>query len=179
MIIGLPEWAQVSRRRIQHIERVAELLEQWAEAMGTAASEYERWGRAALLHDALKDAPVALLRELAPDAWDVDALRHGPAAAAMAAQHGETDSGVLNAIRYHSVGFAGWDAVGRMLYLADFLEPGRQRGSDRAALVQRVYEDPSGTLRIVAQLRLGFVIAHRQSLLPETVDFWNQLACVG
>ncbi len=52
----LPAWAVVSPRRAGHIGRVAALLAQWAAARGVAAQEEARWRRAALLHDALRDA---------------------------------------------------------------------------------------------------------------------------
>ena len=113
MSAALPPWAQVSAKRRAHIERVAGLIAEWADAMGVAATERGRWLKAAYLHDALRDAPLA------------DQLAHGPAAADRAAREGETDQGVLDAVRYHTVGYAGWDDAGRMLYLADFLEPGR------------------------------------------------------
>lgn len=180
MTAGLPPWAQVTAERRRHIERVAELLIGWATARDLPESERQRWIRAAVLHDALKDAPVELLRELAPNAWSTDALRHGPAAAEMAARLGETDRGVLDAARYHSVGYASWDDVGRMLYLADFLEPGRS-GSDveRGALREQVPRDPRAVLRAVAELRLHRSMSLGQPLLRETVAFWNALVCDG
>src|SRR5919197_6218073 len=123
-----PAWAQVTPERRAHIERVAALLGQWADALRTPAAERQRWLKAAYLHDALRDAPVI----------PADALAHGPAAADRAAAEGETDRGVLDAVRYHTVGYAGWDDVGRMLYLADYLEPGRDFDrAGRAALARR------------------------------------------
>ena len=57
-------------------------------------------------------------------------------AAARAKADGEIDRGVLDAVRYHSVGLAEWDMVGRILYAADFLEPGRE--FDRAGRAELV-----------------------------------------
>jgi HD superfamily phosphohydrolase YqeK len=177
-LVELPPWAQVSDKRVAHIERVGGLVAAWAKAMHVDSEELERWLRAVSLHDALKDGPPALLHELAPDSWDADTLRHGPAAAAMAARAGERDQGVLDAVRYHSVGCAHWDAVGRMLYLADFLEPGRRRaGEDREALVQQVPDDPRGVLREVARRRLLLTVRAGHPVLDETVAFWNDLVC--
>ncbi len=176
--VRLPPWAHLSAARRQHVERVAVLVGQWADVLGVPATERDRWLRAVALHDALKDAPAPLLHELAPDAWGVDALRHGPAAAVRAAREGETDRGVLDAVRYHSVGFGAWDAAGRMLYLGDYLEPGRAFARDeRSALAARVPEDPAGALREVARRRIGAVLDAGLPLLPETVDFWNALTC--
>lgn len=173
---GLPPWAQVSEERVAHIERVAELLARWAAEMNVAPEERERWLKAAYLHDALRDADPALLENLAPECWGIPALRHGPAAAVMAAGDGETDQGVLDAVRYHSVGFKGWDRVGRMLYLADYLEPGRPyQRAEREALANRVPRDPEGVFREVLGARLQWAVGAGRPLIPETVDLWNAL----
>ena len=172
----LPSWAVVTEPRRAHIARVAALLTEWAGVMAVEPAERELWLRAAYLHDALRDLPPTKLAELAPDACATPALRHGPAAAAMAARHGETDAGVLSAVRYHTVGFAGWNRVGRMLYLADYLEPGRPDGSEtRRGLASRAPLDPDGVLRQVAAERLIWSISQGRPLLPETVEFWNGL----
>jgi HD superfamily phosphohydrolase YqeK len=145
--------------------------------MSPDPAERARWLRAAWLHDALRDAPEAYLVQLVPDRWDTVELRHGPAAAALAARNGEQDQGVLDAVRYHSVGFARWDSVGRMLYLADYLEPGRPfRRAERAALADRVPQEAVAVLREVAAARLTWAIASGWRLAPETVEFWNALA---
>ena len=60
-------------------------------------------------------------------------LRHGPASAARAKAEGEVDRGVLDAVRYHSIGLAEWDMVGRALYCGDYLEPGRTSGKGARA----------------------------------------------
>jgi HD superfamily phosphohydrolase YqeK len=170
----------VSDKRLGHIHRVAELVDQWATALSVTDEQRERWLRAVSLHDALKDAPPQPLQELAPDSWGTDSLRHGPAAAVMAEREGERDRGVLDAVRYHSVGFARWDDAGRMLYLADFLEGGRTKaGEDREALVQQVPDDPRGVLREVARRRLLLTIRAGHPLLEQTAAFWNDLVCDG
>lgn len=173
---GFPAWAQVGEKRRAHVERVARLLEEWALASGVSQQERDRWLRAAYLHDCLRDAHPAELERLAPDAWGLPDLRHGPAAARMAEEQGERDVGVLAAVRYHSVGYAGWDAVGRMLYLADYLEPGRKfEQVERQALAARVPGDPDGVLRLIAAQRLHWVIQDGGRLVKETVEFWNAL----
>jgi len=146
------------------VARVAALLDEWAGAMAVTARERDRWSRAAWLHDALRDAPAA------------DELAHGPAAAERAARDGETDPGVLDAVRYHSVGLAGWDDVGRMLYLADYLEPGRRFDRERrAALAARVPAERDAVLRDVARSRIQRTVGSDWPLAPETVGFWNAL----
>ena len=173
---GLPSWAQVKPARQAHIQRVAALVETWAIAMGTPTAERARWTRAAFMHDAVRDAPVEDLARLSESRWDLPNLYHGPAAAALAVEHGETDQGVLAAIRFHSVGYADWDDAGRMLYLADFLEPGRTFKRKRnAKFAARVPEDPQGVLIHIVRKRVEWAIKQRRSILPETAEFWNSV----
>jgi len=163
--VSLPAWAQVTPARREHIERVVNLLSEWAATMRVAAPERDRWLRAAWLHDALRDAPLG------------DLMAHGPAAAERAAKDGEHDRAVLDAVRYHTVGHAGWDDVGRMLYLADFLDPGRDFDRDgRRALAAQVPDKRDAVLREVARRRIEWVVRSGWPLLPETVAFWNALA---
>ena len=162
--MSLPPWAQVTAERCAHIERVVALLARWADAMGIDPKERDRWLRAGWLHDALRDAPFE------------DRLAHGPAAADRAAAEGETDRGMLDAVRYHTIGSAGWDDVGRMLYLADFLEPGRDHDADRERLARTVPTQRDAVLREVARRRIDWVLRSGWPLPEATVAFWNSLA---
>src|SRR5918996_1930290 len=156
--MALPAWAQVTPERRAHVERVAALLAEWGTAVRAPDAERRRWLKAAYLHDALRDAPLG------------SALAHGPAAADRAAADGETDRGVLDAARYHTVGYAGWDDVGRMLYLADYLEPGREFDRvGRAAMARRVPQERDAVLREVAARRIEWGIRCGWALPPETV----------
>lgn len=171
-----PAWAEMTPERVAHVERVATLVVQWAEAIGVPDSERNRWLRAVWLHDALRDAPESTLREWAPSADGPIDLVHGPAAAARAKAEGETDRGVLDAVRYHSVGLAEWDMVGRILYCADFLEPGRDFDLERHAdLVDRLPRDLRGVLREVARDRVSYGIRKGWPIPEPTARFWNAL----
>ncbi|HET6798180.1 MAG TPA: HD domain-containing protein [Gemmatimonadales bacterium] len=176
----LPRWAVVSPARLDHIQRVAELAAGWAERMGVPDSERNRWLRAVWLHDALRDARAEELEQWAASTNGPPELRHGPASAARAKADGETDRGVLDAVRYHSLGLAEWDMVGRILYCADYLEPGRSfQAEQRADLAERLPEDPGGVLREVARARLTHIIETGWPVLEPTVRFWNSLATAG
>jgi len=172
----LPVWAQVSPERLHHIQRVAELVMLWSGRMGVPDSERNRWLRAVWLHDALRDAAPAELEAEAPSSSGPAELRHGPASAARAKAEGETDRGVLDAVRYHSVGLPEWDMVGRVLYCADFLEPGRAAaGQEREALAERFPSDPLAVLYEVARARMHHLIQSGWSIPQPTVRFWNSL----
>lgn len=172
----LPTWAIVTPDRLEHIVRVAGLVAQWAEDMGVGDNERNRWLRAVWLHDALRDAPADELEKWAPSAPGTSEFKHGPAAAARAKAEGETDRGVLDAVRYHSMGLVEWDMVGRALYCADYLEPGRAyHGPELAALSARFPTDSRNVMRDVARLRISHAVRRGWSLPDPTVRFWNSL----
>lgn len=166
--------------RLQHIQRVAELVTLWSARLGVPDSERNRWLKAVWLHDALRDAPPEELERIAPSSPGPVELRHGPASAARAKAEGETDRGLLDAVRYHSVGLAEWDMVGRVLYCADYLEPGRSNaGPERAALAERFPSDPQGVLLAVARARMLYLIESGWSIPQPTMRFWNSLAAAS
>jgi HD superfamily phosphohydrolase YqeK len=147
--------------------------------MGVPPVERARWLRAVWLHDALRDADEAQLARWAPEPAGPPELRHGPAAAARSQAEGESDGGVLDAVRYHSVGYAGWDMVGQVLYCADYLEPGRAFAREhRAGLASRFPADPQAVLAAVARDRLTHLVQSGWPLIDPTVAFWNRLAVV-
>jgi 2-amino-4-hydroxy-6-hydroxymethyldihydropteridine diphosphokinase len=172
--VVLPAWAEVSERRRAHIERVTALLDRWAAALDLPPAERRAWHDAGLLHDALRDAPEPVLRALAGDAEAPVEMLHGPAAAERLAAEGERRTSVLEAVRWHTIGHAGWDRVGRALFMADFLEPGRS--FDRAGrrfLADMVPHDFDGAFRQVLRSRLEWTIREGKSLFPGTVHLWN------
>lgn len=176
----LPVWAVVTPERLDHIHRVAELVHGWSEALGVPDSERNRWLKAVWLHDALRDAPAEELARHAPSAQGPAELRHGPASAARAKSEGETDRGVLDAVRYHSLGLAEWDMVGRTLYCADFLEPGRAPDdAERAALAERFPAEPQAVLFDVARARMRYLINSGWSISATTLRFWNSLTAAS
>ncbi len=176
----LPQWAMVTPARREHIERVAALAARWALEMGVPDSERNRWLRAIWLHEALRDAPEDELLRWAPSTPGPPELRHGPASAARAKSEGETDRGVLDAVRYHSIGLAEWDMVGRILYCADYLEPGREHEREwRAQLAERFPVQTSEVLYQVARARVGHMVDSGRALLEPTVRFWNSLVAAS
>ena len=172
--VELPSWAQVGASRLQHIERVVALLEEWAAKMKLPPDEASRWRTAGILHDALRDADEAMLRALSGEGKRPAEILHGPAAAVRAEQDGERRGDVLDAVRFHTVGSPSWDRTGKALYLADFLEPGRKFLKDeRRALAVRVPRDLDAAFRACVQLRIEWTLEKRGELFPETVALWN------
>jgi HD superfamily phosphohydrolase YqeK len=171
----LPDWAVVSDKRRAHIERVTALLDRWAVEMKLDALEATAWHDAGRLHDALRDAPETVLRSLAGDLPDFNLdMLHGPAAAARLESLGEGRSELLDAVRFHTVGSERWTRVGKALYMADYLEPGRKFSrTDRAYLAARVPNDFDGTFRQVLRARLEWSLREGMQLYPGSIALWN------
>jgi HD superfamily phosphohydrolase YqeK len=163
--VALPAWAVAGKPRRAHVRRVAALVEAWADAMAVTLEERARWLRAVWLHDALKDAPLPR------------GIAHGPAAAERAEREGETDRGVLDAVRHHTWGHPAWDDVGKMLFLADYLEPGRRgRRKARARLAARVPRHRDAVLRRVLAWQMRACLRAGRRIHPHTLELWNALA---
>ena len=175
-MIELPAWACVSEKRRAHIERVTALLDRWASDLHVSDAEAREWRDAGLLHDALRDAPEEKLRALVPRPDFITEMLHGPAVAVTLERAGDTRREMLDAIRWHTVGSAEWDVLGRALYMADYLEPGRKFSQgDRAFLAALVTTDFDGVFRQVVRQRIEWSLREGKRLFPETVALWNSL----
>jgi len=175
--LEMPEWACVSAKRMAHIERVTALLDEWARTLALPPEEARTWHDAGRLHDALRDAPEHVLRELAGDSPDyATEMLHGPAAAERMRRDGERRTDLLDAVRYHTIGSSQWGKVGRALYMADYLEPGRKFSrTDRAYLAAQVPHDFDATFRQVVRARLEWSLREGMRLYPEAVVLWNSV----
>lgn len=167
--------------RLRHTERVVALLDQWGRSLGLGGDELVRWRAAGRLHDALKSVDPAELRNLLEPGQDwPDPVLHGPVCAARLRRDGVRDESVLRAIAYHSTGHPDLDLLGELLYLADYLEPGRKRESDRAAaLRERLPEGREEVLLDVVAARIGYLLDQRLPILRTTIEFWNRVARKG
>jgi HD superfamily phosphohydrolase YqeK len=174
--VDLPAWAQVGEKRRAHIARVTALLDRWAVELKLDAAEAAAWHDVGRFHDALRDAPEAELRRLAgPLDYPVDVL-HGPAAANLLVSLGDTRKSVIEAVRWHTVGHAGWDRTGRALYIADFLEPGRPFArTDRTFLADHLAHDFDGVFRQVVRMRFEWTLREGKVLFPEAAALWNSV----
>lgn len=176
MTIPLPVWAVASPKRCAHIARVVTVLSEWADRMALTVDEAQAWYDAGLWHDALRDADEHTLRTITQDADRSVDLLHGPAASLLLAYEGESRVPVLDAIQWHTVGWTHWHTVGRALYMADFLEPGRPfMRKERAYLAANVPVAFDATFRQVVQLRMEWAIREGKVLAAETVALWNSL----
>lgn len=122
--------AAMPEKRWKHTEGVMETAVLLAKRFG---GDPERAELAAILHDVAKYWPTERMAETiredgrSTDVLDYDKeLWHAPAGAVAAERdYGVTDAEVLDAIRYHTSGREGMTLLEKIVWLADYIEPGR------------------------------------------------------
>lgn len=146
------------------------------------ASE-EKAAFAALLHDWAKHAPKEEFHRLVeqgllPEGKEVlgmPKLYHAYLGAYwIEREFGVSDPEILEAVRYHSTGSPGLGLCGRILFVADYAEPGRElRRTDRIrALAEK---DLDCAVQEVLRLKLLYLIENGRPVHPRAVKFWNDL----
>lgn len=174
-----PEWTQASAKRREHMERVTALLDRWAGETGLDGVDRLRWRALGRLHDALKEEKPSVLRSMLPpeQAAMPDPVLHGPAVAERLRREGVEDEPFLAALAWHTLGHETLDRVGRALYAADFLEPGRRlRDGWRKRLRQRMPGELDGVVREIVRARMIHLLKKRRPVRPETLGFWNSVS---
>lgn len=175
----LPPWAVAGPERRAHMARVAALLDEWAERLGIDGADRLRWRAVGWLHDALRDERAEALRPWVPERFGVlpGPLLHGPAAAERLRAEGVADEELLEAVALHTLGSAGFGALGHALYAADFLEPGRDFLTEwRARLRRRMPGELDDVLREIVAQRISHLLERSKPVRPETIGLWNTLA---
>jgi nicotinate-nucleotide adenylyltransferase len=120
-------WPLLDRKRLLHSLNVMMYSLHLARIHGVPA---EQAGIAAILHDCAKCLPAEEAVRLAGPGEDPTllspALVHGPAGCFLAAEdfHIE-DPAILQAIRYHTTGFAQMTKLDQIIFIADKVEPAR------------------------------------------------------
>lgn len=177
----LPPWTLAGPGRRKHMARVAKLLEGWAEKRGESPRERVRWIALGYLHDALREADEEYMRPLVEPGFRglPTKVLHGPAVAQRLREEGVDDEEFLHAAAFHTLGSPDFGVLGKALFAADFLEPGRKLQDDwRAKLRKRAPGDLDGTVKEILLARIRHLLARGRPLRFETVAFWNRF-CEG
>ncbi|NNF14438.1 MAG: HD domain-containing protein [Gemmatimonadetes bacterium] len=174
----LPEWAEAGEDRRAHMTRVADLMGAWAASAGLGTGDVLRWRAAAHLHDVLRDADPETLRQRVPPALQAlpGLMLHGPAAAERLRVAGVDDGELLSAVAYHTVGSPYFGGLGRALYAADFLDPGRSFLPEwRQALRARAPSELDDVVFEIVGSRIRHRVEQGGRILSLTLDFWNRM----
>jgi predicted HD superfamily hydrolase involved in NAD metabolism len=142
-------------------------------------ADVKRAARAGLLHDCAKGLSLEALQRLViegnlrldKDVWDSRALLHAPVGAYLARRdHGETDSQVLDAIRWHTTGRPGMSAQEAIIYLADMIEPGRGDLDDLPAIRALAWTDLDAAMRLALRSTVAYIERKRRAVHADTLD---------
>lgn len=168
---------RLSPRRRDHAHRVAAEAVALAERFGASPEKAELAG---LLHDYCRelsdeDTLAAAARYGIPVS-PVEARRpkilHGPVAAAELSERG-LDPEVASAIRLHTVGAAGMTTLQKCVYLADYLEPGRDfPGVNEVRELATTSLDRA--LGAAARLTLLDIVGRGRGVVPAALALYNE-----
>ena len=173
---------RLSKVLFEHILRVEEIAVGLAE---THALDVQWVRTAALLHDMARATRPEELTAMAknygiaigPLETRMPIFLHGPVAAALAQErYGIEDSEILEAVRAHTTGLAGMGPVARAVFLADKLDPTKDR---RYPFNSEVREVAKSDLNQAIRLFLDGEIAMREAgggvVHPSSVELRNEL----
>ncbi len=155
---------ELSAKRYEHTLSVAYTAASLAMVHG---ADPDRALIAGMLHDCAKclsnkklisiceknDLPISETERQNPAA-----LLHAKAGSFLAGvKYGVEDEDILNAIRYHTTGRPGMSSLEKILYIADYIEPGRKHASNLGLIRRMAYRDLDETLLKILEDTLSYL----------------------
>lgn len=175
----------VSKARLTHCLGVEEIALKLAARFDVLP---EMVSPAALLHDLCREYNPELLLKLGANFGividDIEKaeplLLHGSVAAAKVREDlGITRPEILEAIQYHITGAANITALTQLVFIADFIEPGRTYEPAKALRDEAFSLEPDQLLLKVYNHAIIFVVSQGYLVHPRTMDGRNQLIMKG
>lgn len=169
----------LTKHRYQHTIGVLHTALKLAKRFGASEKKTEL---AAIFHDYAKFRNREEMRELITTIWDDknivdygDELLHAPCGAYFVEKEiGITDEEILNAIRYHTTGRPNMTLLEKIIFLADYIEPGRHfPGVDDVRELAEV--DLDEAIILALQRTIAFLMKRKQLIYPLTVATYNDL----
>lgn len=140
---------------------------------------------AGLLHDCAKNFDESKILKLCDDfGIELDnvlkmevKLLHGPVGAEIAKRKFSVeDEEILDAIRFHTVGKAKMSLLTKIIYLADYIEPGRKfAGVNKLRELAYEYRDLNKALLLGLDRTIKRVVDKGKLLHPKTIEARNYL----
>lgn len=174
---------QITEHRYVHTLGVMETAIHLAQRYGEDSKKTEV---AAIFHDYAKFRSKDEMRKIIVDQRMPSQLLehnselwHAPVGAYLVeSEVGITDNDVLNAIRYHTSGRPNMTLLEKIIYVADYIEPGRQfpgveevRGIASINLDQALIKSIKNTM--------VFLLKKDQAIYPDTLQTYNSLVLKG
>lgn len=170
---------QLPERRFKHTVGVMETAVALAKLYGADEKKAEL---AAIFHDYAKyrsreEMEKVILEENLPrDLLEHNIeLWHAPVGAVLVEKEtGISDEDILNSIRYHTTGRAGMTLLEKIIFLADYIEPGRNfPGVDEVRALARENLD-FAMIKALANT-ISFLLEKKQLIYPDTIHTYNDL----
>lgn len=167
----------MSERRFQHVLGVEEMAVALAAKYG--ASE-EKASIAALTHDYAKERPDEEFELIIQrDGYDLDLLNYGNAiwhglvgASMVQRELGIDDEEILEAIRLHTTGAKKMSLLDKIIYVADYIEPGRNfPGVSEARELALI--DLDEAVAYETKHTLQHLIEQEQQIYSKTIETYN------
>ncbi len=175
----------LSKRRWIHTLGVAHTAA--ALAMRYDVDLMERAFLAGLLHDAAKEiCQDETLRRCEEAGEEVSAMEraypvllHAKLGAIVAEEeYAVSDPDILSAIRSHTTGRPGMSLMEEILFIADYMEPGRDRQTDLDAIRSAAFSDRAHAICLITEETLSFLERTGRTIDPmtkETHDYYASL----
>lgn len=168
---------QMKPSRFQHVQRVEACSIELAEKYGAPV---EACSLAALLHDFAKEhdpkSMKAIILSQGLDREMIDfgsEIMHGPVGAYYAETvFGITDEAILDAIRQHTIGGETMTLIGKVLFVADYIESGRSfKGVDEARRLAAISLDEAAYFKI--KKTIIHLVKKELPIYPGTIYVYN------
>lgn len=168
---------QMSERRFKHVLGVEETAIALAKKYGASP---EKTSIAALTHDYAKERPDdEFILVINRDGYDKELLNYGNAiwhglvgADFVSRELGITDEEILSAIRLHTTGAAQMSLLDKIIYVADYIEPGRTFPGVKEAR-ELALLDLDEAVAFETKHTLEHLLAQEQKIYPKTIETYN------
>ncbi|SDK52862.1 bis(5'-nucleosyl)-tetraphosphatase (symmetrical) YqeK [Sediminibacillus albus] len=173
---------QLNKARFEHTIRVTDTALELAKKYGGKLKTVEL---AAIFHDYAKYRNRAEMQRwietepLPKDLLDYHhELWHGPVGALLVKREaGIENEDVLSAIRWHTTGRAAMSHIEKLVFLADYIEPGRDfPGVDQVRDAAK--QDLDFACWMVSKNTITYLISKNQRIYPDTFHAYNDLTKV-
>ncbi|OUK29466.1 HD domain-containing protein, partial [Enterococcus faecium] len=163
----------MSEQRFKHVLGVEETAVALAKKYGASP---EKASIAALTHDYAKERPDEEFKMvIVRDGFDPELLNynnaiwHGLVGASFVERElGITDAEILHAIRVHTTGAAKMSLLDKIIYVADYIEPGRDfPGVQDARAI--AWADLDEAVAFETKHTLAHLLAQEQQIYPKTI----------
>ncbi|MDT2758284.1 bis(5'-nucleosyl)-tetraphosphatase (symmetrical) YqeK [Enterococcus xiangfangensis] len=174
---------RMSERRFNHVLGVEETAVALAERFGASP---EKASIAALTHDYAKersDEEFQLAIEQGTYENKTELLKYGNAiwhglvgADFVARELAITDEEILDAIRLHTTGAAELSLLAKIIYVADYIEPGREfPGVEDARVI--AFSDLDQAVAFETKHTLAHLVESESLIYPKTLETYNRWVC--